>query len=117
MRHVAPGGSLVLSVPNIAYITMRWSLLRGGFTYTDTGLLDRTHLRFYTHDTLHALLADLGLTVVERRYTVGPSVLRRWRLTPLDALRRRVLRSLAWRWPSLFALQFILKLAPSDPRP
>ena len=117
VRHVAPGGSLVLSVPNIAYISMRWSLLRGGFTYTDTGLLDRTHLRFYTHDTLHALLADLGLTVVERRYTVGPSVLRRWRLTPLDALRRRVLRSLAWRWPSLFALQFILKLAPSDPRP
>jgi hypothetical protein len=42
-------------------------------------------------------------------------VLRRWRLTPLDRLRRRVLRSLAWRWPSLFALQFIVKLAPREP--
>ena len=111
LRHVAPGGTLVLSVPNIAYVSMRWSLLRGRFTYTDTGLLDRTHLRFYTQASLAALFGSLGLTVVERRFSVGPSVLRRWRLTPLDRLRRRVLRSLAWRWPSLFALQFVVKLA------
>lgn len=116
LRHVAPGGALVLSVPNIAYITMRWSLLRGRFTYTDTGLLDRTHLRFYTQASMMALFESLGLTVVDRRFSVGASVLNRWRIVPLDRLRRRVLRSLAWRWPSLFALQCIVKLAPRDPR-
>ena len=35
----------------------------------------------------------------------------------VDRLRRRVLRSLAWRWPSLFALQFIVKLARREPSP
>lgn len=46
--YVAPGGSLLLSVPNIAHWTIRASLLFGYFEYTNRGLLDRTHLQFFT---------------------------------------------------------------------
>lgn len=47
-KFVAPGGSLLLSVPNIAHWTIRFSLLFGFFEYTNRGLLDRTHLQFFT---------------------------------------------------------------------
>ncbi len=114
LRHLSPGGHLVLSVPNVAYVTLRTSLARGRFDYTDTGLLDRTHVRFYTKRSLGALLAAHGLTVVDRRYSVGPSVLAPLRFAPLDRGRRRLLRSLAWRWPELCAFQFILKLRRAD---
>jgi hypothetical protein len=100
---------VVLSVPNVAYVSIRLGLLSGRFDYTDTGLLDRTHLRFYTQRSLEALLARHGLATVERRHSVGPSVLRRLRITPLDQARRRVLRSLAWRMPALFGFQFVWK--------
>ena len=45
---LAPGGYVVLSVPNVAHADVALALLDGRFRYTDTGLLDRTHLRFFT---------------------------------------------------------------------
>jgi 2-polyprenyl-3-methyl-5-hydroxy-6-metoxy-1,4-benzoquinol methylase len=109
LSHLEPGGHVVLSVPNVAYVGMRLGLLSGHFDYTDTGLLDRTHLRFYTERSLEALLARHGLATVERRHSVGPSVLRRLRIGALDQARRRVLRSLSWRFPALFGFQFVWK--------
>ena len=54
---LAPGGHLVLSIPNVANWAMRLGLLAGHFDYTDRGILDRTHLRFYTRRTLIQMLA------------------------------------------------------------
>ncbi len=45
---------------------MRLQLLDGSFTYTDTGLLDRTHVRFFDRAEVTALFDDAGLTVLER---------------------------------------------------
>ena len=45
------GGRIVLSVPNVAHWSVRLGLLRGRFRYEDVGLLDRTHLRFFTRET------------------------------------------------------------------
>lgn len=58
-----PGGWLVVSVPNVANWAIRLQLLAGRFTYRDRGILDRTHLRFYTRRTLVDLLASSGYTV------------------------------------------------------
>ncbi|MDQ6837341.1 MAG: class I SAM-dependent methyltransferase [Actinomycetota bacterium] len=57
---LAPGGWGVISLPNIAHVSTRLALLEGRFTYTDTGLLDRTHLRFFDRAGVDRLLADSG---------------------------------------------------------
>jgi methionine biosynthesis protein MetW len=58
-----PSGCVVLSVPNVAHWSVRLSLLRGRFRYEETGLLDRTHLRFFTRETLRELIESVGLAV------------------------------------------------------
>lgn len=69
---LAEGGRVVASVPNVAHGAVRLSLLGGEFPYTETGLLDRTHLRFFTRATVEALFRDAGYTLVELlRTTVG----------------------------------------------
>jgi 2-polyprenyl-3-methyl-5-hydroxy-6-metoxy-1,4-benzoquinol methylase len=68
--HVNPGGHLVVSIPNIANWTVRLQLLFGRFRYTDRGILDRTHLRFYTVATLPDMLAEAGFTVTKLQASV-----------------------------------------------
>ena len=65
-----PGGAVVISVPNVAHGALRLALLQGRWRYTETGLLDETHLRFFTRDTLLRLLVDCGLCVTDVDATV-----------------------------------------------
>ncbi|MBO1750964.1 class I SAM-dependent methyltransferase [Actinotalea sp. BY-33] len=67
---LAPGGSVVISVPNVAHGSLRLALLQGRWIYTETGLLDRTHLRFFTRDSFLGLLDDAGLAPTDLRATV-----------------------------------------------
>lgn len=67
---LAPGGAVVISIPNVAHGSLRLALLQGRWEYHDTGLLDRTHIRFFTRSTLLALLHDAGFVAVELRRTV-----------------------------------------------
>ena len=59
-RLLVPGGSVVISVPNIAHGDVRLALLRGKFDYRSTGLLDETHVRFFTRSNLDAFVKLLG---------------------------------------------------------
>lgn len=54
------GGWGVMSLPNVAHLSVRLQLMAGRFTYRDTGLLDRTHLRFFDRQGVAELLADSG---------------------------------------------------------
>ncbi|WP_291810517.1 class I SAM-dependent methyltransferase [Cellulomonas sp.] len=69
-RLLRPGGSVVVSVPNVAHGSVRLALLEGRWEYLDTGLLDRTHVTFFTYDSLMRTLHDAGLRVRELRATV-----------------------------------------------
>jgi len=69
---LAPGGYIVISIPNVAHGDVRMSLLLGRFTYRNLGLLDTTHLRFFTRQNLRELLDDAGLVAVEVRPTKAP---------------------------------------------
>lgn len=57
---VAPQGRLIISVPNIAYGGVIAGLVHGMFDYTPTGLLDHSHLRFFTRRSLERLLWQTG---------------------------------------------------------
>ncbi len=61
---LAPGGHLVTCIPNVAHAAVRLALLHGDFPYAELGLLDVTHLKFWTQATFLAVLADNGFTVL-----------------------------------------------------
>ena len=71
-QSLAPGGRVVVSVPNVAHLLIRLSLLVGRFDYFDRGILDRTHLRFFTDRSLRRLLGAAGLVIVRRTATAVP---------------------------------------------
>ncbi len=58
---LAPTGRVIISVPNVAHVDVRLMLLEGRWTYQPTGLMDNTHLRWFTKESLHELLTDAGL--------------------------------------------------------
>lgn len=65
---LAPGGRIILSIPNVTHTAVRLQLLRGEFKYTPAGLLDRTHLRFFDRDELERMIAGADLRVTDRLY-------------------------------------------------
>ncbi len=60
---LAKNGTMIISVPNIAFITNRITHLFGKFAYTQYGIMDRTHLRFFTRESIEALVKDCGLKI------------------------------------------------------
>jgi len=55
------GGRVIVSVPNVAAWTMRLELLRGRFNYRPSGILDESHLRFFTRYSALQLIEQAGL--------------------------------------------------------
>lgn len=73
-HHVLKGRNslLLVSVPNVANITVRLALLLGRWNYTERGILDKTHYRFYTHRSGRKLLEENGYEVIKRMTTIMP---------------------------------------------
>jgi 2-polyprenyl-3-methyl-5-hydroxy-6-metoxy-1,4-benzoquinol methylase len=67
MLWLKPGGQVLASIPNVQHYSIILGLLRGEWEYADEGLLDRTHLRFFTLKSIKALFADAGLETFEIR--------------------------------------------------
>lgn len=70
-RLLAPGGHILISIPNVAIWNVRLELMTGRFEYQDTGTLDRTHIRFFTRRTFRRFATDAGLGVQWSRITPG----------------------------------------------
>ncbi|MHB1209345.1 MAG: class I SAM-dependent methyltransferase [Acidimicrobiales bacterium] len=68
VKHLVPSGIVVLSVPNIAHADVKIALLNGTFPYRDSGLLDETHIHFFTKQSALDLVKRAGLipTDIER---------------------------------------------------
>lgn len=62
-RWLKPGGSLVVSVPNVAHISVILAVLQGQWNYAEAGILDNTHVRFFTRSSILACLAKNGFDV------------------------------------------------------
>lgn len=61
---LSPGGQLVASIPNVRHVSVIVPLLlRGRWDYADTGVLDRTHLRFFTRSSARALIEGAGFRI------------------------------------------------------
>jgi 2-polyprenyl-3-methyl-5-hydroxy-6-metoxy-1,4-benzoquinol methylase len=74
---LAPGGHVVASIPNVRhYIVVRNLALRGRWEYTDWGVLDRTHLRFFTRASIEELFDSADLEI-ETLVPINPITVRR----------------------------------------
>jgi len=58
----------LVSLPNVAYLDNRLGLLNGKWNYTDEGILDRTHLKFFTLSTAEKLLSAAGFRKSTQRF-------------------------------------------------
>jgi 2-polyprenyl-3-methyl-5-hydroxy-6-metoxy-1,4-benzoquinol methylase len=104
LREVAePDGRLVVSVPNMAHVSVRRSHLAGRFDYTQTGIMDTTHLRLYTRSTLRTTLQEARLRVT--REASSPGLL-------APTVEGLVIRRLARRIPGLLAVHLIAEARP-----
>jgi 2-polyprenyl-3-methyl-5-hydroxy-6-metoxy-1,4-benzoquinol methylase len=109
-----PGGTILVSVPNIAHWSTRLSLFFGRFEYASRGILDRTHVRLYTRRSISSFLRSFSsLEVVDVQGSIVPIEL----LLPMkfrDSNFLRVfaqVRSTATRVvPGLFSYQILVHL-------
>jgi SAM-dependent methyltransferase len=68
-------GIIVVTVPNIANIFSRIALLFGFFNYSETGVMDKTHIRFFNKKNLKELAEESHLKIVSQKYD---SIIVRW---------------------------------------
>ena len=69
---LGPEGCVIASIPNVAHLAVRGMLLEGKFEYSKLGIMDETHLRFFTRDSILELFATAGFAVERIATTVLP---------------------------------------------
>ena len=116
-RLLAPGGSVIASVPNFAHWYPRIRSALGLFDYDQRGILDRTHLRFFTRRSFERLVQRAGYSVVRRTATGLPfEVADRGALEPTrrqgPGAVQTIDRLLTRIRPQLFGYQLIYELKP-----
>jgi 2-polyprenyl-3-methyl-5-hydroxy-6-metoxy-1,4-benzoquinol methylase len=106
LRLLRPGGGVYVALPNAVQFGLRWQFLWGRFCYTETGLMDHTHLRFFDFHSARQLVETAGLEIIRHFgagfFPMGP--LREWTPTfsqQVDAWASRI-------WPGLFAFHLVV---------
>ena len=108
---LAPDGEILVSVPNISHWYPRLRVGLGLFDYDTRGILDATHLRFFTRRSVTRLLGASGFDVTALSYSASPAseVIRRGKFG------RYLHRVALQRFPSLFAYQILVRATPTVP--
>lgn len=64
-KHLKPNGKIIIALPNINNAMTRFHIFFGSFNYTKTGVLDKTHLRFFNQQTSKELIESAGLKEID----------------------------------------------------
>lgn len=101
---LSPEGRIFCSIPNLRHFRLIWNLLQfQDFEYTDQGLLDRTHIRFFTVRTFLSLLKRAGYEPVSVTGSGGAT--KSWKFKILNALT-------LWRSEDMRHAQFFFQAKP-----
>ena len=71
-RYLKPGGKLLVSLPNIMHFSVMRRMMQGYWTYEEAGILDKTHLRFFTLYEIDRTFKELGYQVRDYKITTVP---------------------------------------------
>lgn len=94
-------GFVIVLLPNVAYWKNRLSLLFGNWRYTQQGILDKTHLRFFTLKTTKDLIRDAGYLIINVKVLYHKKVFYNF----IKSLLVKI-------FPGLFGIVFIIKAEP-----
>ncbi len=104
--YIKEDGYFIVSLPNISFGDIKISLLNDDFEYTDMGILDKTHLRFFTYKTIAEYFTSLNLEILECKVKVAN--ISDSEKTPF-LIRRYIFNN-----PHSYAYQYIIKIKNSD---
>lgn len=104
-QNFTPDGMIIVALPNVLFWKQRLEFLKGNFKYKNSGLMDKTHFRFYDWETAHELVEKSGYEIVEEEAEGG---------FPLPFLRPKN-PQLSWKidklatshFPGIFGMQFV----------
>lgn len=109
-------GKLLLSTPNVAHWSVRCNLLRGRFDYATVGIMDATHLRWFTRASLRRLLIASGFDITQLRPAAG-LWLDNYQRAPwgwiAGGYRERLIMALLRWWPTGMAAQWVAEARPT----
>ena len=108
---LAGEGAVIASIPNIAHGSVRLALLSGEFRYRRTGLLDDTHLRFFTRAGIHDLFESSGFVMtnlLRHRVDIDRTEIR-YPAPPTDGLQEWLAKD-----PEASVYQFVVRAVASD---
>lgn len=89
---LAPAGTVAASIPNITHFPTVWRLVvRGSWEYTERGILDRTHLRFFTRQSIRQLFEEAGFSIellqgINQRFPMQSGDSRLWKIYRIFSL-------------------------------
>lgn len=118
-RWLAPGARVVASVPNIRNLATLSELAGGDFEYESSGVLDITHVRFFTRNSLRALFEQTGFDVVALEPLTQPDAVDRVVVNQQPG--RIDTRTISIRYESfddledLYALQYVVDARVAGP--
>jgi len=98
-NYLKTDGYIVIAVPNIANIMIRTKLLLGKFEYEESGILDKTHLRFFNEKSAKELLNKAGFSII--KFDIVPSI-------PLLSINSKIEYAIAKIRPNLFSMEFLM---------
>ncbi|RJR31818.1 MAG: methyltransferase domain-containing protein [Desulfobacteraceae bacterium] len=108
---LAPRGAVAVAVPSVTHYSVRFRLLRGHWSYTDTGILDWTHLRFFSKPGILRVFDLAGYEVVREGHEASFLLWKLRRLFPKSAV-NAINHFFAKLSPEFFATQFVFLLKP-----
>ena len=107
-RFLRPDGFAVISLPNVAHADIRLALIEGRWDYQSFGLMDSSHIRFFTRDTSRKMLREAGFHVAAMDRVLRPAF-----STELDVVRERFPEDVVdqiLRDPDAETYQFVFKI-------
>lgn len=109
-EYIKRDGYFILSIPNVANWIIRIKLLFGNFDYEEAGILDETHLRFFTFKSIKKMLNETGLKIekVDATYNINLPILSRFKWV------RDFIQFITRLYKNLLARQFIIVARIND---
>ena len=93
LTYLKPGGSILISTPNILHLYMRTKFIRGEYEYKDesVSVINPAHFHLFTYSSLKRLARRVGLSVEDENHVIFPRTL-----------------AILWKhWPGVFAYQLV----------
>lgn len=115
--YLRENGEIIASIPNVVNLKIRKQVLLGKFEYQKYGILDNTHIRFFDLRSARDLIKSAGLGISRVDYSFWNWELPRFMQAVLGQYEWKVREYLTWKWPNLFATQFIIYAKTSGAPP